>query len=113
MDIAWIENIYNTIKDYSDIEKQKRLWLGLDKKNFSSYDEDISLLYDSFCFEEFIEEWDKEGRDKNISKELLEFKDMLDDYEKKESDKEILDDPIWKNIVLKAGNIIKIWDFKK
>ena len=35
---------------------------------------------------------------------------MLKSYEKKKSDKEILEDPVWKNIVGKAKHINEIWN---
>lgn len=113
MDSNWIENIYNSIRDYSDIEKQRKLWLGFDKNNCSSYDEDLSLLFDSFCFDEFIDEWIVEKRDAGILNELQQFKVMLENYEKKGADEDVLEDPDWSNIVSKANQIINLWKFKK
>ena len=110
MEKRWIENIYNSIKDFSDLERQKILWLGLDARYASSFNEDINLLFDSFCFEEFIISWNKENLNKDIANEFNSFKSMLKSYEKKKSDKEILEDPVWKNIVGKAKHIIEIWN---
>lgn len=112
MDNQWIKNIYNSIKDFSDLERQKVLWQGLDENYASSFDEDVNLLFDSFCFEEFIFEWNKEKPNNSLTNEFYSLKDMLNSYEKKRSDKEILEDPAWLNIVNKAKNIIEIWDIK-
>jgi hypothetical protein len=110
MNKDWVNNIYNSIKDFSNIEKQRELWLGLNENYASSFDEDINLLYYSFCFDEFIIELNKESGNKKVADELVEFKNMLDSYEKPNTEKEILEDSAWLNIVNKAGHIVKIWD---
>src|SRR5690606_40978374 len=110
MESNWKLNIYNSIRDFSDIDKQKKLWLGRDKKYSSSFDEDISLLFDSFCFEEFIDSLESEKEEYGILiKELKIFKKMLNNYKKKNSDIEILDDLEWHKIVNKAKLIIELW----
>lgn len=111
MDSNWKLNIYNSIRDFSNIDKQRKLWLGHDKNYASSFDEDISLLFDSYCFEGFIDslESEKEEYD-NLIKELKVFKKILDSYKKKNSDAEILDDVEWHKIVNKAKLIIELWE---
>ena len=97
--------------DFSNLEKQRDLWLGTNKNYVSSFDEDLSLLFDSFCFDEFILEFDNNIKNKYIVKELISFKEMLDSYQRKCSDKEILEDPLWFNIVKKAKEIIEKWEY--
>jgi hypothetical protein len=85
--------IFNSIKDFSNIDKQRELWLGLNENIASSFGEDINLPYYSFCLEEFIIELNKEIVNKTVADELVEFKNKLDSYEKPNTEKEILDDP--------------------
>ncbi|QIK53388.1 hypothetical protein G7051_03095 [Dysgonomonas sp. HDW5B] len=112
MEKMWINNIYNTIKYYSDMNILSDAWLGSNKESSSCFDEDVSLLFDSFCFDDFI----NEVRNKDISKDLLwyliEFRNMLDSYNKPESNLplDILNDPKWLEIVNKAKEVIEHWD---
>lgn len=110
MDKDWENSIYDLIKDFSDIKKQKSLWLGYDKKNMSSFDEDICLLFDSYCFEDFIKCLSDDGSKEYLVKELLNFKNNLDKYQKKETDEEILNDKSWLEIVENAKYIIENWN---
>ncbi|MDX1830465.1 MAG: hypothetical protein R3342_13075 [Lutibacter sp.] len=110
MDKNWNKNIYYMIKCFSDIDRQKRVWLGLDNNLASSFDEDMSLLFDSFCFDDFILELKKDIYNEKIVKELTTFKDMLESYESKASDEQVLKDPQWFTIVEEAKKIIERWD---
>jgi hypothetical protein len=110
MDRNWKGNIYNSIKDFSDINKQKGVWLGSDINHVSSFDEDVCLLFDSFCFDEFIEEFNNETIDKNLLNELRLFRNSLNNYQRKDSDEEILSDELWLAVVNKAKGIVEIWE---
>lgn len=110
MDKDWENNIYDLIKDFSDIKKQKYLWLGYDKRDMSSFDEDICLLFDSFCFEDFIKDLSDNGSKEDLVKDLLNFKNNLEKYQKKETDKDILNDEYWLEIVENARSIIENWN---
>ncbi|MDO3696055.1 hypothetical protein QVZ41_14475 [Wenyingzhuangia sp. chi5] len=110
MDKRWEENIYYMIKCFSDYDRQKRVWLGQDNNHTSSFDEDISLLFDSYCFEDFILELKKDEKNKCPVDELVVFEKMLDTYESKFSDKEILEDFKWVEIVNQAKEVIKKWN---
>lgn len=110
MDETWKENIYYMIKCFSDYDRQKRVWLGQDCNYISSFDEDFSLLFDSYCFEDFILELKKEEKNKYLVDALILLEKMLGTYEsKKLSDKEILEDSKWLEIVNKAKEVIKKW----
>ena len=109
----WKENIYNSIKNISDIERQKVLWLGKDPNSAASFNEDINTLYDTFCFADDL--W----KDEHISKfyfknvllnQLRVLKNMVDNYNEKSTDEEILNDPDWLKIVNQAKKIIELWN---
>lgn len=112
----WRKNIYRMILDYSDLEMQKRIWLGKDSKFESSYDEDISLLFDSFEFEDFIKEWKIEKQNHELLGELIVFRNKLSLYNDKvlsisdRSDEDILNDPDWLVIVNQAKVVIEKWE---
>ena len=42
--------------------------------------------------------------------ELNKLRELLNSYNEKESDEEIINDPEWKNIVEQAKMVIKEWD---
>lgn len=112
----WQENIYNSIKNISDIERQKILWMGKDPDFAASFIEDINMLYDSFCFaDDFWEE--KHLLKFNFSKELLKqlrvLKNMIDVYKEKPIDEEILQDTEWHKIVNQAKKVVELWNIEK
>ena len=112
MQKEWIENIYGMISYFSDINTLSNSWYGFDKKNASYFGEEVSLLFDSFSFDNFIEDL----RSKSIRKELLEaivdFRDHLFSYEEPKSGLalDILNDPNFLKIVDKAKLVIDQWD---
>ncbi len=115
MEKYWIENIHEMIEGYSDIESERRIWLGKDPDFTSSFEEDFNLLFSSFDFEDFIVEWEKEGLDESLQNEFIIFKNMLHAYDDKKengenkTDEEILNDPNWLPIVQQAKKIIDMW----
>lgn len=112
MDKNWKLNIYNSIKDVADLEKQKRLWLGLDDKLVSSYDEDMSMLFDSYSFEDFVEELETNQPNNKFSRDIRLFYDALNKYQGKENDIETLKDKDWHKLVDEAKIIISNWNIK-
>ncbi len=114
----WKENIYNSIKDFSDKETQEIGWMGKDPNIVASFSEDVAMLYDSYCFDDDF--WEEKHLSQfhftnNILKELQEFKTMLDNYYKEEklkdlSHEEILKDPNWDKVVNQAKKVIAIWE---
>lgn len=116
MDKNWIENIYYMINAYSNIERQRKAWLGLSDREVSSYSEDLNLLFDSFFFDDFIKVWKEEGRDDTVWKEMAIFRDMLNTYHENISpendlpDRDVLEDPNWLLVVNQAKKVIKAWD---
>ena len=109
---TWEENIYNSLKDYSDLSTQEKLWLGKDLDFFSSFEEDLSMLFDSFCLDDFLSDdnWQKLRLSDNLRGKLVEFRNALDTYKGKETDKEILEDPEWHKIVNHAKEVILLWN---
>lgn len=118
MEQFWLDNIHFMIEGLSDIEQQKRVWLGFAENIVSTYSEDLCMLFDDYDFNEFIENWEKENLDKNILKELILFRDKLDLYNHKVlnnnwHNEEILKDPKWLDVVSQAKKVIEIWECKK
>jgi hypothetical protein len=119
MEQYWIENIYDMIKGYSDLEEQKKGWIDPDDTIVSSYGEDLSMLFDDYWFDDFIKEWENENLDKQVLKELISFRDKLNEYDKKVPngygewrDDEIVNDPDWMDVVNQAKKILAVWNVK-
>lgn len=116
MNDSWCNNIHYMIMALSNIDRQKKAWLGKDPHLVSSYDEDRSLLFDSFEFDNFIKQWEIEKLNHELLKEFIIFRDELNSYNDKilnlrdRSDQDIFYDPDWLVIVNKAKGIIKKWD---
>jgi hypothetical protein len=105
-----LNNIYSDIFELSSIEQQKQYWLGNDSKNISSYVEVMSRLFDDNNFDGFIDNIaQNHGFDQHFIFELDQLRKLLNEYEEKESDSEIINDPKWKPIVIQAKKIIKRW----
>lgn len=119
MEDFWIKNIYNLIKDYSNLEQQKKEWLGLVPHIVSSYDEMLNMTFGENDFEDFILQWEKEGLDKSTLNEMIRFRDMLRSYDNQFShqndkyfDRVILKDPKWWEVTNQAKKVIDVWKYK-
>ncbi len=107
----WQNNIYNSVRNISDIETQYKLWLGKDPNFASSYIEEINMLYDNFSFKDFLnaENLNQLNLNKKTIEELKSLDYLIENYEDKITDKEILADKKWHDIVEQAKKIIKVW----
>lgn len=103
-----ITEIKERILELSDITIQRKLWLNEnnDMNKISSYDELMSSLFDDLEINTFVESiQDKETVKDNLEKLVT----LLDTYESKQCDKEIIEDPNWIIIVEQAKRIVDIW----
>jgi len=110
-----IENIYRIIVELANLSLQRKLWLNEENDTglISSYAELMSSLFDDFSFDDFIDNRDsKIGLSNSVIFELNKLRDLLNSYNEKEADEEILSDPKWKKIVEQAKIVIKKWDKK-
>ena len=97
-----IKNIYRCIKELSDLNLQKKLWLNENNDTglISSYSELLSSLYDDFDFDDFVDiDAEKVG--------------LLDNYVEKENDEDIIRDINWHKVTKQAEKVIKIWNGDK
>jgi len=107
--------IYKKIIELSDLGLQRKLWLN--EKNdtglISSYSELMSSLFDDFNFDDFVENGAKKiGLPNSVIIELEKLRELLNGYDEKDSDDEIINDSEWKTIVEQAKIVIKEWDKK-
>ena len=79
----WKVNIFNSIRDISDLEQQKLSWTGKHPLLASSFYEIINILYDDFDFEEYLNYLKGKGNNILYSKMLL-LNKSLNDYIKTE-----------------------------
>lgn len=101
----WEFNLFNAIKDVSDITLQKKAWLGKHQVFVSSYSEVISVLYDDFDFERYIEYCNSLEKDDAFCQLLTDLDEMISKYEPLSTDEMILTDPLWLKITEKAKEI--------
>ena len=115
MEKSWLENIHYQISGFSDLEQQKKAWLEFDDTIVSSYSEDLCMLFDSFDFDNFIKEWEREEYNVEILREIIIFRNMLNIYDKKMPndgkwhDDDVIKDSEWLKVVNQAKNVIDIW----
>lgn len=103
--VDWERNLYSAIKDIADIEFQKKAWLGEHPDYVSSFSEVISILYDDFDFERFLEYLESTKREEKLYKLLMELDNLINQYKPLSTDEEILVDPNWLHITSKAQEI--------
>lgn len=115
----WIENIHYEIAGYADSNKQYLSWNGLSSKYVSSFDEMNMMLYDSYCFDDFLKINDSLIKiEDKLYNSLKLFEFQLNEYfiYVKEDDSKrnipsvILSDPKWHEIQHLAKEIISLWD---
>jgi hypothetical protein len=103
----WKKNIYDSLKNLSDIELQKLTWLGKHPKYISSFTEIISVLYDDFDFERYIQYYESKYGMDDLYKSFCELNNSINSYQELESDELILKDPNWIKITKKAKEIVQ------
>ena len=116
-DKTWEKNIYNSLKELADIDRQRIVWLGKDKENISSFTEVLGMLYDTFDFEDYINTYKIRFGENNFYQLLKELDDMINIYQKIGYDLEmeiggaqkILEDSRWYKITKKGQQIITLW----
>jgi len=108
-----IEDIYRMIVELSDLGLQRKLWLN-DNNNtglMSSYVEFMCSLFDDFNFDDFIDnEASKMGLSNSAIFELNKLRHLLNNYDEKESDEDIINDSEWKKVVKQAKKVIREWN---
>ncbi len=107
-----LEEIYSRIVEISDKDIQRKMWLNEnnDIGLISSFDELMCSLFDDFDFDKFVDYRAKElGILDSVILELKILRDMLNNYQEKESHIEIIEDEEWENVSLQARKIVKIW----
>ena len=108
----WADNILKNIEVISDIDRQRRGWIGGDiSTNTLSWYEEICDLFDSNVFEEFIDE--NKSLLGNAFPKLCELKDRLKAYQGHEDDSDILVDPEWIEISNLAKAVVTNWPIQK
>lgn len=108
-----IDNIYSKILELSDVKLQIKIWLNRNNDTglISSYTEVMCSLFDDFNFDDFIDKTAPEiGISTSVVVELDKLRNLLNDYKKKESDRDIISDPEWGKIVEQAKMVIKRWN---
>jgi len=108
-----IENIYRMIVELANLSLQRKLWLNENNDTgfISSYSELMCSLFDDFSFDDFIANGAiKTGLSNSVIFELNKLRELINNYNEKESDGEIINDPEWKKIVEQAKIVIKEWD---
>ncbi len=108
-----ISYIYSRIIELSDLDLQKKLWLNENNDTglTSSYVEVMCSLFDDFNFEDFIKKTAKEAGFSTLTiNELESLRELLNNYNEKDSDEEIINDPKWKKIVEQAKIVVKVWN---
>lgn len=111
-----IKNIYRCIKELSDLNLQKKLWLNENNDTglISSYSELLSSLYDDFDFDDFVDiDAEKVGLSDKVILEMKKLRILLDNYVEKENDEDIIRDINWHKVTKQAEKVIKIWNGDK
>lgn len=112
MEIAF-KNIYDDLLELSNVTLQRKLWLN-DNNNtglISSYVELMNRLFDDNDFDNFIDKAAANaGFSSNLILELKRLRYLLNTYNDKKDDGDIIRDPEWKKIINQAKTVVQIWD---
>jgi hypothetical protein len=119
--IIWKNNIFEAIKDLSDIELQKSTWSGKHPKFISSFSETLARLYDDLDFKRYIEYYKSKNNIDRIYRLFEELNRMINDFKdygyetelKKDGFSTILNDKKWISITEKANEILIEWNKAK
>ena len=108
-----IQNIYESLLELSDLNLQKEIWLNIEstKGLISSYAELMNRLFDDDSFDLFIDKRTLElGIGSNLIAQLNHLRSLLNHYNEKTTDAEIINDQNRIHISNHARLIIEIWN---
>lgn len=108
--------IYKKIIELSDLRIQRKLWLNENNDSglISSYVELMCSLFDDFNFDDFVDKTPYEIKLSSTTiSALKKLRELLNSYQEKESDEEIINDPAWQKVVEQAQITIEEWDRDK
>ncbi|MCC6837193.1 MAG: hypothetical protein IT234_01530 [Bacteroidia bacterium] len=111
-----IDNIYYNFVELSDVDLQKKLWLNEQNNSnqISSFTELYCRLFDDNDFDGFIISAKLNNVfSKNLLEQIIHLREMLNNYNEKETDREIINDPEWSKIVTHAKLVIENWNKEK
>ena len=94
---------------------QRKLWLNEnnDTGYISSYIEAINRLFDDDNFDDFVDNSAfREGFSIDIINDFDKLRSLLNEYQEKDTEKEIINDPNWHVIADFAKSIIKKWNYQ-
>lgn len=106
LDLEYLRNKDNLIGD----------WLDENTQLSYCYDEFVSRLFDDYWFEDFAEEQARNiGFGEILIEQLILFKDMLENYDKKVSenkwmDDRILADPDFDQVLEQVKKAVELWE---
>ncbi|WP_343704734.1 hypothetical protein [Chitinophaga sp.] len=104
--------IYNKIIELSNTSLQRKLWLNENNDTglISSYTELMCTLFDDYQFDDFVDKISFELKLSNtLIWELKKLRESLNNYDAKDTDEEIINDPKWGEIVGQAQKVIEKW----
>ncbi|MDX2128383.1 MAG: hypothetical protein SFU91_05035 [Chloroherpetonaceae bacterium] len=104
----WEINLFNAIKDVSDLDMQRKAWLGKSLDYVSSFSEIISILYDDFDFKKYIDYYERNHKENEFCLQMKKLDEMISNYKPLISDESILFDINWIEITKQAKIIIEL-----
>lgn len=116
--IIWENNIFDAIKNISDIDLQKQTWSGSNPRYISSFTESLARLYDDLDFERFLKYYKSKNKGNELYKLLIELNKLISEYKDYGYETEmeangynkILNDQNWIKITKKANEILIEWN---
>lgn len=106
----WISQIKKIIKDISDLEYQKRAWLGIGPE-VSSPEEIYCTLFDDFMVEDFLrsDEIELSEMQRSLFRKLIkDMESIAEKYSQKFEPKILLRDEKWLELTKLASELFKI-----
>ena len=106
----WKSLIGNCLREMSDLEYQRRIWLGHDPSKVSSFTELMCRLYDDFTFKDFIKIMALKSLNADLVKELNDLDSKIESFKKNSAsnkdDADIINEPAWIIIANDAKKIL-------
>ena len=107
----WLNGIQNAIQEIANSEFQERVWVRGEGPEVSSFTEAICRLFDDYNFDDFLDEhWHIFGLSSQLYRMLRKLRNLLNEYEEKETDAEIVKDEKWDEIREYAKDVLQEFD---
>lgn len=103
-----VAGIKSCLRELSDLEFQRRVWVKGSDTEASSFNEVVCQLFDDYGLEELLQKKDQIVFTKEIDSLLRKISSLIDSIDDGLSQEKIIKLPIWKDVLYNSSKVLEL-----